>query len=85
MFSKLVFTVLAEWLSWLEHRPAHQRAAVSILSQGTYLGCGFDPWSSAYGRHPIDISPSHQCFFPSLPLSEINKTYPSLMIILKRN
>ena len=31
------------WLSWLEHRPVHQKIAGLIPSQGIYLGCGFDP------------------------------------------
>ena len=36
---------LARLFSWLERHPIHQKAAGSISSQGTYLGCGFDPWS----------------------------------------
>ena len=32
-------------LSWLDHRPINQKAAHSIPSQGTCLGCGFNPWS----------------------------------------
>ena len=34
--------VLAGWLSWLEHRPIHQKIVCSIPSQSTYQGCGFD-------------------------------------------
>ena len=36
---------LAKWLSWLECHPIHQKVEGLIPSQGTYLGCGFDPWS----------------------------------------
>ena len=35
--------ILAVWLSWLESHPVHQKAAGLIPSQGTYLGCRFDP------------------------------------------
>ena len=35
---------LAGWLSWLEHHSKHQKVAGLILSQGTYLGCGFNLW-----------------------------------------
>ena len=34
---------LAGWLSWLEHHPTHQKVVGLIPSQGTYLGCRFDP------------------------------------------
>ena len=34
----------AQWLSWLECHPMHQKIVGSISGQGTYLGCGFDPW-----------------------------------------
>ena len=54
----------------------HQRVAGSVLGQGTYLGCRFDPWSGCV-REATD-----QCFsftsmflFLSLsfpPLSKIN-------------
>lgn len=30
--------------SWLEHHLVQQKVEGSILDQGTYLGCGFDPW-----------------------------------------
>ena len=36
---------LAEGLSWLEHCPVHQKVAGSVPSQGTNLGCRFDPQS----------------------------------------
>ena len=32
------------WLSWLECCLYTERSWGSIPSQGTYLGCGFDPW-----------------------------------------
>ena len=37
---KNVGWALAGWLSWLEHRPVHQKVAGSILSQGTHLVVG---------------------------------------------
>ena len=33
------------WLSCLVHCPRHQKVTGSIPSQGSYLGCGFPPWS----------------------------------------
>ena len=36
---------LAGWHGWLECRPVHQKVAGLIPGQGTYLDCGFDPWS----------------------------------------
>ena len=35
---------LAWWPRWLECGPVHQKVAGSIPDQGTYLGCGCDPW-----------------------------------------
>ena len=32
-------------VSWLEHRPIHQKAVGLIPGQSTYLGCGFNPQS----------------------------------------
>ena len=32
---------------WIEHRPANQRVASSIPSQGTCLGCRPGPWYGA--------------------------------------
>ena len=32
------------WLGWLECCSMHQRVTVLTPSQGTYLGCRFDPW-----------------------------------------
>ena len=34
---------LARWFCWLEHSPAHQKVVGWISSQGTYLGCRFNP------------------------------------------
>ena len=54
-------------LGWLEHCPVHQKAAGSILGQGTYLlRCGFHPWSG----HIQEVT--NQCFSLTsmfLPLS----------------
>ena len=33
------------WLSWLECCPINQKAAGSVSTQGTCLGCRFGPWS----------------------------------------
>ena len=58
--------------SWIECQPANQRAAGSIPSQGTCLGCGPGPQLGVHERQPhIDVSLS---LSPSLPLSlKINK------------
>ena len=32
---------LPGWLSWLEHRSAHEKVVGVIPAQGTYLGLGF--------------------------------------------
>ena len=47
----------------------HQKFAGSIAGQGTYLGCGFDPWLG-YVREATD-----QCFSLSPPssVSKVNK------------
>ena len=37
--------VLEPWLNSSVGCPVHQKVEGSILGQGTYLGCGFDPWS----------------------------------------
>ena len=49
------------WLSSLEHCPVHQKFAVSIPGQGTYLGWGFNPWSGRM-REPTDWCFSRRCF-----------------------
>ena len=74
---------LARWLSWLEHRPTHQKAVGSIPGQGTQLGFRFHPWS---GRIPEATS---QCFsltsmFLSLPSSlKSIKTNPQVRMKIK--
>ena len=45
--ARITEAALAEWLSGLECCPVHQSIAGLIPSQGSYLGCGFDPWLSA--------------------------------------
>ena len=57
------------------HHPANQRVVGWIPSQGTFLGCGFGPGRGAYKRQLVNVSPSHQCFSPSLS--------PSLFLSLK--
>ena len=61
---------LARWLSWLEHSLVHQKVADSIPGQGTYLGCGFDPWLG----HIWEAA--NQCF----SLSQINIQIFQVMI-----
>ena len=46
----------------------NQKVAGSIPSQGTCLGAGLIPSLGTYGRQPIDVCLSHQCFSLSLPL-----------------
>ena len=53
------------------HSSTKQKVAIFIPSQGTCLGCRFDPWSG-YLREATD-----QCFSPSLS--------PSLPLSLKIN
>ena len=40
----------------VEHRPAKQKVASSISSQGTGLGCGFGPHSGHVQEEMIDVS-----------------------------
>ena len=62
---------LARWLSWLEHCPVHQKG--SIPSQGTFLGCGFDPWlHGSGGNQSMEMFLSVSVSPPS-SLSKINK------------
>lgn len=42
------------------HTP--EGCSLIIPSQGTYLGCGFDPCQGMYKRQPLDVSISHPCF-----------------------
>lgn len=37
------FLLWLGWLGWLEHRPVHWKVMGLIPSQGTFLGCRFDP------------------------------------------
>ena len=73
-------SALTRWLSWLERCPIHQKFEDSIPGQGTYLGCGFHPWSSANGSNQsmflslIDVLLS---LFFSLSLTEIKKNISS--------
>ena len=52
-------SVLAGWLSWLDHCPIYQRAVGSIPSQDIYLGCNSIPDWGVYQRKlicHIDVS-----------------------------
>ena len=55
----------------MEHRPANQRVAGSIPSQGTCLGCHLGPQSGAQERQP-HIDASLPLFLPPISL-KINK------------
>ena len=60
---------LARWLGWCII-PYTKKVTGSIPSQGTYLGCGFDPrWGRVWEA-------TDHCFSLRLPssLSEINKS-----------
>lgn len=58
---------MAGWLSWLRLHPIHQKNAGLIPSQGTFVGCGFDPWPGRIWEamcvslpHPLFLSPLPQ-------------------------
>ena len=38
---------LPVWLSWVEHRPVHQKIRGLSPGQGTCLGCALNPWSTS--------------------------------------
>ena len=61
----------ARRLSWLQHHPIHQKVTGSIPSQGTYLGCRFDPQWRRIWEATLDVSLLHWCFSPFL--SKISK------------
>ena len=42
---KMISAVAGVWPSWVERLPIHQKFAGLISSQGTRLGCWFDPQS----------------------------------------
>ena len=77
---------MAGWLSWLEHRPVQQKVVISVPSQGTCLGCGFDPWLRHVGEIVSRLSLSWWCFLsisPSLSLSlPLSLSPPSLSLPL---
>ena len=67
------------WLSGLEHHPVHQNVVGSFPVRAHTQFVGSIPSQGTYGRQPIDVSPSHQCFSlspPTPPLSlKINKHF----------
>ena len=68
------YFALAGVTQWIECRPANHRVAGLIPSQSTCLGCRPGPWLGVCERQPVDVSLTHQCFSPSLPISlKINK------------
>ena len=62
---RMMGSALAIWLSLLELGSMRPSIAGYIPHQGTRLGCS----QGAYGRQPVDVSLSHQCFSLSLSLS----------------
>ena len=60
-------------VQWVEHHPANRKAAGSISSQGTSLGCGPGPQLGACKRQLVDVSPAHQRYSPSLSHLSKNK------------
>ena len=66
LFKKLK-TALAGVAQWIDCRPANQKVAGSIPSQGTCLCCGPGPQLGACKRQLIDASPAHRFFSPFLP------------------
>ena len=61
LFKDCVTLALAGLLSWLEHRPIHQRVAGSISSRGTYLRWGSHPQLGRMWEANNRVSLSHQC------------------------
>ena len=68
----IIYPVLAGVAQWIEYRPANQRVAGSIPSQGTCLGCRPGP---QYGAHQRQPATTCRWFSPSfsLPSLKINK------------
>ena len=94
--SNLAYMPWSMCLGWLEHLPVHQGIVglISIPSQGTYPGCGFDPWPGLvqegnqsmlslflYPRHPLP--PSLPLLSPSLFLPVL--LLPSLSLCLSKS
>ena len=69
------FLALAGRLSWLGCHPMHQKVVGSIPSQGTHLGCGFNPWLGHLREATNQCLPPSAHLPPShpLPLSKISK------------
>ena len=75
---RTAIAALAGVAQWIKCQPVDQKVADLIPGPSTCLGCGPGPWLGACERQPIDVSPTHQCFSPSLspsfPLSlKVNK------------
>ena len=57
------YVTLVGWLSWLQCHSINWKISGPIPSQGTYLGCGFDPWPGCIQKA------IERCFSPCLPFS----------------
>ena len=67
-----LFSALAGVAQWIEHWPVKQKAAGSIPSEGTCLGCRPGPQWWVHERQPhIDVS--LPLFLPPTPSLKINK------------
>ena len=64
---------LAQWLSWLKHRPTN-RLCVQSLVRACARVAGSIPSRGTYRRQVIDVSLSHRCLSLSLslPLKSMN-------------
>ena len=69
IFFKITIVVLAGVAQRVEHQTANQKVAGSILSQGTYLGCGPAPHLGACVRGNQSMFLSLSFSLPS-PLSK---------------
>ena len=74
------------WLSWLEHHPVDQKVTGLIPSQGTYLGCRFDPQSGPTQEGNQSMFLSHVAIYlsPFLSLKAMKKC-PRVRIEKKQN
>ena len=69
------------WLSWLVCRPVNRKVAISMVGQGTYLGCGFDPPLGKYrkGVHTQEVG--RQLFSVFSVFLKAMKKYPWVRIL----
>ena len=79
-------SALVGWLSWLEHHSVHQKVAVLIPSQGTYLDCEFGPQSGHLWKATNQWFSVAWIFLSfSLPLSLCLSPYPTSLSLKSIN